>query len=119
MTVLREHYNISSNWNGKRYLGLDLYWDYYNHKVYLPMLGYVAEALTRFRHKHLRKPQDQTYPHINPKYGVKAQCAEATDEPPLLSKENKLKTQEVTGTLLYYDRAVDITMLTSLVSIVA
>ena len=85
MTVLREHYNISSNWNGKRYLGLDLYWDYYNHKVYLPMLGYVAEALTRFRQKHPQKPQDLPYLNIKPTYGTKAKYKEAADKSPTRS----------------------------------
>ena len=48
MAVLQEHYTIASNWKGKKYLGLDLNWDYNNRKVHLLMLGYVAEALTRF-----------------------------------------------------------------------
>ena len=30
MTVLRNHYTISSDWSGSRYLGLDLDWDYKN-----------------------------------------------------------------------------------------
>ena len=88
MTVIREHYKISSNSKGKRYLGLNLDWDYNKRKVYLSMLGYVAESLTILRHNHPCKPQDQPYPHIKPKYGAKAQYAEATDESPPLSKEN-------------------------------
>lgn len=28
MSVLRSSYKISANWNGRRYLGLDLNWDY-------------------------------------------------------------------------------------------
>ena len=39
------------------------------------MLGYVADAITRFRHKHPRKPQDKPYPNIKPQYGTKAQYA--------------------------------------------
>ena len=86
MIVLRENYKISHDWNGKRYLGLDIDWDYDNRKVHLLMLGYMAEALTIFRHKHLRKTQDQTYPHTKQNYCAKAQYAKATENSPLLSK---------------------------------
>ena len=68
------------------YLGLDLDWDYENRKVHPSMLGYIAEALTRFQHKHQRKPQDQPYPHTEPKYVAKAQYVEATYEYQPLSK---------------------------------
>ena len=89
MTVLREHYKISRDWKGKKCLGLDIDWDYNNRKVHLSMLGYVAEALSRFRHKQPCKPQYQLYPHIKPNYGAKSQYAEATNESPPLSKEHK------------------------------
>ena len=46
MPVLREHYRILSGWKGKRYLGMDLNWEYENHKVHPSMMGYVVEALT-------------------------------------------------------------------------
>ena len=85
ITVLKEHYKILSDWKDKRYLCLNLNWDYDNRKVHLSMLGHVVEALTRFRHKKPRKPQDYPYQHIKPKYGAKAQYAEATDEyPPII-----------------------------------
>ena len=50
MTVLSNHYTISSDCTGSRYLGLDLDWDHEKHKVHLSMLLYVQEALTRFHH---------------------------------------------------------------------
>ena len=86
MAVLQEHYKLSSDWKGKKYLVLDLDWDYKNRTVHLSMLGCVAEALTRFCHKHPRKPQDQPYPHIKPNYGAKSQYDEAIDDSPPLSK---------------------------------
>ena len=50
MSVLREHYKISHDWKGKRYLGMDLDWDYVHRKVHLSMMLYVIDALTKFRH---------------------------------------------------------------------
>ena len=42
--VLKTHYKISRDWSRKRYIGLDLDWDYVQHKVHIPMLTYVADA---------------------------------------------------------------------------
>ena len=58
MTVLRNHYTISSEWTGSRYLGLDLYWDYEKHEVHLSMLLYVQDVLTCFQTStHLRSEE--------------------------------------------------------------
>ena len=107
MAVLQEHYKISSDWKRKKYLGLDIDWYYDNRTVHLSMLGYVVEDLTVFLHKNPCKPQDRPYMHIKPNYGAKAQYAEATDDSAPLSKKHTKKFQEVTGTLLYYSRAVE------------
>ena len=84
----------------------------------MSIMGYVAVALTIFRHKHPRNPQDQPYPYMDPKYGTKSKYAEATYESPPLSKEHKKIIQEATVTLLQYARAVDPTIIISLGSIV-
>ena len=39
MTFLSNHYTISSDWTGPRYLGLDLDWDYEKREVHLYMLS--------------------------------------------------------------------------------
>ena len=52
MSVLRESYKISHDWKGRKYSGLDLYWDYIHRKVHLSMLSYVTYTLTRFRHNN-------------------------------------------------------------------
>ena len=59
MTVLRNHYTISRNWTGSRYLGLDLDWDYEKHEVHLSMISYVQDALTRLHHSRPHKPKHQ------------------------------------------------------------
>ena len=104
MSVLREHFKISRDYKVKCYLGLYIYWDNNNCKLHLSMLACVADALTRFRHKHPCKPHDQPYPHIKPTYDVKSQYAESVDVSSPLSKEDLKIAQEVTGTFLYYSR---------------
>ena len=71
VNVLINHYTISSDWTGARYLGLDLYWDYEKHEVHLSMLLYVQDTLTRFHHSLSHKPQHQPYPHAKITYGDK------------------------------------------------
>ena len=50
LSVLREHYAISADWIGKRYIRLTLDWDYKGKKVYLSMPGYIEDALVAFEH---------------------------------------------------------------------
>ena len=71
--VICKHYKISNDWSSKRYLGLDLDWDYKNRKVHLSMLTYVTSSLKRFNHTQPCKPQHQPYPHIKPIYSATSQ----------------------------------------------
>ena len=71
MAILQEHYTISHDWSGSRYLGMDIDWDYEIHEVHLSMLSYEQDALTHFHHARLRRPQDQPHPHVKPTYGAK------------------------------------------------
>ena len=73
ISVLQESYKISTNWEGKCYLELDLDWDYKKREVHLLMLSYVSDALKRFNQNAQRKPQDQPFTHVKPNYGAKAQ----------------------------------------------
>ncbi len=61
--------------------------------------------------------QNSPHPHAAPQYGAKAQYAEDADNSPSLGKEEAKFAQAVAGTLLYYGRAVDNTILTSLSAI--
>ena len=77
------------------------------------MPGYVAAAQYNYQHKTAHKKQHS--PHIweQPIYGDKQQMAREMDTSPLLTKEETL-IQQIVGTLLYYSRAVDPTMLVAL-----
>jgi hypothetical protein len=115
--ILNEHYKCSQDWDSAHYLGMNIDWDYINKNVHVSMLNYVPEALIRFQHAPLAKPQHQPYPHVKPMYGASKQYAETIDTSPPLSKENKKYVKEVVGMFLYYARCVDSTMLTALGSI--
>ena len=93
MSVLGDHYEISHNWKGKRYLGIYLDWDYGHRKVHLSMLLYVTDTLTRFRQQNPQNLQHQLYPHIRPTYGAKAQYMEDADVSPPLSIADNVFTR--------------------------
>jgi hypothetical protein len=114
LQVLNMHFKCLQNWDGKKYLGMDIGWDYKQRKVHVLMLEYVPKALMQFQHKDPSMPQHQPYPHVKPTYGATCQYAEASDTLELLSKENKMYTQEVIGSFLYYARCMDSSMLPAL-----
>ena len=114
--ALSENYVLDTDWDGKKYVGITLDWDYVGRKVHLSMPGYCDDALVRFGHV-MRKRTDQPHKHEVPVYGAKVQYAKDEDTSPPLSKEEKQFIQQVTGVFLFYARAVDSTMLMSLSAI--
>ena len=80
------------------------------------MPEYVKNGLVRFAHK-LRKLTHRPHKHTLTVYGRTIQHAKEEDRSPLLDKERKKNVQQVTGTFLYYARAVDPTMLVVLSAI--
>ena len=115
--VLKEHYQITEDWRGSKYLGLDLDWDYEKREVHLSMLDYVRKALLRFQHKRPNRPQHQPYPHVPVQYGQKIQYTEPEDDTAKLDNEGMKYIMQVTGVFLYYARAVDGLMLPALSAI--
>ena len=116
LSAIEDHYVCKADWKGERFIGITIDWDYENREVHLSMPGYVAEALECFQHPHPKRGQDQPHKHVAPNYGQKVQY-EHVDESELLDKDGKTYIQQVTGTFLYYARAVDPTMLVTLSAI--
>ena len=83
------------------------------------MSGCIERALERFQVEKLQRPKNSPHAHTSPIYGRKIQMAEEDDDSPLIDKEQKKYVQAVTGTLLYYVRAVNPTILVALSSIAA
>ena len=82
VNTLVEHYEISQDWDGKKYCGLTLEWEHKSRKVHVSMPRYVQDALQRFKHNPPQRQQDQPYPHTPPEYGAKVQYAKGGDDPP-------------------------------------
>jgi hypothetical protein len=115
--VLKKDYIITVDREATKYIGLTIEWDYDNGKVHIHMPGYLDKAMKRFKHHTPLKIQNSPHRHIDIKYGAKKQFVEETVESPPLSNEDGKYIQAVLGTLLYYGRAVDPTILPALSSI--
>ncbi len=117
LDTVQQFYKCLCNWDGKRYCGLTIKWDYNGQKVHLSMPNYINNALARFQHTPPQKWQDQPYSHVKPTYGAKKQYSQVEDNSPSLNKAGKKFIQEVCGVLLYLAQAVDGGLLPALSSL--
>ncbi|RPI66945.1 MAG: hypothetical protein EHM43_10390, partial [Ignavibacteriae bacterium] len=117
-SALEEHYTVAMDWTGSLFCGINLDWNYPESIVTMNMPQYVPKALLKFQHPTPSSPQHQPYKNVPIQYGAKIQrVASDTSEP--LSPAAIKRVQDVVGTLLYYGRAVDPTLLTALSAIAA
>jgi hypothetical protein len=118
-TLTSAGYKITEDWEATKFCGIDLSWDYENGTVDLSMNGYIAKALQRFTHPTPTRPQHSPHAWTKPQYGAKTQMTKEPDVSPPLDKAGIQRLQEVIGTLLFYARAIDSTMLVPLGTLVS
>jgi hypothetical protein len=111
MACIKKNYNISSDWNGTAYCGLTLEWDYKKRTVDLFMPGYIKAALHKYQHPAPSRPEHAPHTWNPPIYGAKTQFVNEITTSPALSEKDVNKLQQLTGTLLYYARAFDPTLI--------
>ena len=83
----------------------------------MSMPGYVQATLDKFKHEAPRHLQHAPRRHNPIQYGVKVQLTDAPDLSAPLSTDGIKRIQKIVGTLLYYARAVDNTLLVALSSL--
>jgi hypothetical protein len=88
-----------------------LEWDYNNKTVDLSMPGYIKAALHNYQHPATTRPEHAPHKWNTPVYGSKTKYVEDENNSPTLSAKDVNKLQQLTGTLLYYARAVDPTLI--------
>ena len=117
VAAIEKYYPLSDDWKGELYCGISLRWDYEKRTLDIGMPGYIKKALAKYKHEAPRKPQHSPYPVVPRKYGAAAQDPIPPDESPKLEEGDRRRIQQVVGTILYYARAVDMTVLAALSSI--
>ena len=117
--ALKENYEVTTDWEGERFVDIKLNWDYNKRTVTMSMPGYIEAALKRFQHNKPNKPENSPHSAQDRQIGVKVQLTAPEDNSPQLSKEQKKEIQQIIGTLLYYTRAVDPTLAVTLSALAA
>jgi hypothetical protein len=78
------------------------------------MPGYIKNTLHKFQHHQPIKAQHAPHDWVRPTYGAKVQYAKNPTNLSILDKIGTQRVQAINGTLLYYARAVEPTMLPAL-----
>jgi hypothetical protein len=108
--ALLKTYELTTDWTAMVYSGMTLKWDYKYRTCDISMPDYVSNVLSKFQHDAPKHPQHTPSRYVTPVYGATNQYS-TKDETPPLSAQKCLTIQKVTGSVLYYARAVDPTVL--------
>jgi hypothetical protein len=108
--ALLQTYELTTDWTATVYSGMTLKWDYKKCTCDISMPGYVFNVLSKFQHDAPKHPQHTPSRYVTPVYGANTQYSTKDETPPLTAK-HCLTIQKVTGSVLYYARAVDPTVL--------
>ena len=92
--TMEENYTVTTEWDGRRYIGITLDWDYKRRQVHLSMPIYVTKYLKKLNHK-LQKRQHQRYPSAPIIYISKKQYATPTSTASFLDNKGKKFIQQV------------------------
>jgi hypothetical protein len=103
-------YELTTDWTATVYSGMTLKWDYDRRTCDISIPGYISNVLSKFQHDSPKHPQHTPSRYVTPVYGANTQYATKDETPPLTAKQC-LTIQKVTGSVLYYARAVDPTVL--------
>jgi hypothetical protein len=108
--ALLRSYETTTYWGGTVYSGMTLKWDHQKCTCDIYMSGYATNVLNKFQDDTPKYPQHTPSKYVTTIYGAKTQYA-TRDETPLLSAKQCNNIQKITGSILYYARAVDTTVL--------
>jgi hypothetical protein len=110
IATLQLMYELKVDWTASKYLGYTIEWDDIAKTVALSMPQYVPKLLARFFPGTTIRGAASPAVYTPPNYGAHIQDIEIDESPPL-DAAGVLRLQEIVGSLLFYARAVDSTML--------
>ena len=117
LAALKETYQVTTDWTGAKFAGIDITWDYAKRTCRITMNDYIANVLLKYNHKKPAKPQQSPHIHREIVYGTKEQLVPDNDTSPPLNAAGIKRIQGIVGSLLYYARAVDNKLLVALSAI--
>ena len=108
--VLELLYKMTTDWEGKLYIGITPKRNYIKRMVELSITGYVEAALHELQHPKPSLPQDSPYLWTAPTYGTNSQLTPSPYTTPTLPPEKRTRLQRVIGKFQYYCQSIDVTM---------
>ena len=116
LNAIGTKYKYTVDWTGCNYCGLTFKWCYEKGYVDISMPGYVKKALSRLNHSLSKSPQLSPHQHVAFRYAQKGQQQMATnlEHSPDLTPHDRQHLQSIVGTLLYYGRALEYSILPAL-----
>ena len=113
---LKVKYKLTEVWTGNLYCGITLKWNYDARTLDISMPGYIKRQLVKYKHI-MRRIQHCPYLPEPKKYGADAQSPLPTDNARKLTDTEIKQVHKIVRSILYYARAVDLTVLTALSTI--
>ncbi len=109
MASIKATYTLTEDWSGNLYCGIKLDCDYVGRTAAISMPGYIAKKLQEYNH---------VAPTLrSPRFSSGAQRPLQLDVSPRLNKKGIRHIQKIVGSILYYARAVNMTVLMELSTI--
>ncbi len=112
----RETYKLTEDWAGDLYCGISLPWDYVRRTLDILMPGYIKKQLLKYKHI-MRQVQHCPYLPEPKRYGADVQSPLPHNDSRKLNNTEIKQVQKIVGSILYYARAVDMTVLIALSTI--
>ena len=116
-TILKKNHNITEDWEGKKYSGINLKWGYDKRTCRANIYGYILDL--RNKHQHIQPKKPQYTPHKNRPiyYGATHQLVQPTDTSPPLNEKGIKGIQGIVGALLLVVRSVNTKQIVALSAI--
>eukprot|EP00804_Cyclotella_cryptica_P030727 CCRYP_009139-RA/>CCRYP_009139-RA protein AED:0.22 eAED:0.22 QI:0/0/0/1/0/0/4/0/733 len=105
--TIKQHYDLTENWKGDLYAGINLVWNYEQRTCRLTMDEYIATVLLKYNHPIPKKRQLSPSKAAPLNFGAKTQFTPDEDTSDPLDADGIKRVQGIVGALLYYARAVD------------
>ena len=106
LITLEQNYEITTDWEGIFFVGIDLTWDYNarhaNRTRHISIDGHIAKVLLKYVHPRPKKPQLSPHKHREVTYSAKEQLAPEDDTTPSLDSQCTKRVQSIIRALLYY-----------------
>ena len=93
LTTLQEHYTVTTDWEGKKYAGIAIGWNYKSCTCQLTMEDYIQKLLLRYGHPAPHNPQRSPHQHRKIIYRASIQKPLEEDTSPSLDAAGIKHTQ--------------------------